>query len=69
MIGKNNAVTFSTKGQGLKTKLFEFLAYLEPVVFPKHHKRISFSFLLEYLQVQGWNIKLLNDLPQPHNMS
>ena len=53
MIGKNNAVTFSTKGQGLKIKLFEFLVYLEPVVFPKHHKRIFFSFLLEYLQVQG----------------
>ena len=39
MIGKNNAVTFSTKGQGLKIKLFEFLVYLEPVVFLKHHKR------------------------------
>ena len=42
MIGKNKAVTFSTKGQG-----FEFLVYLEPVVFPKHHKCISFSFVLE----------------------
>ena len=41
MIGKNNAVTFSTKGQGFKIKLFEFLVYLEPVDFPKHHKRIS----------------------------
>ena len=52
MIGENNAVTFSTKGQGFKIKPFVFLVYLEPV-FPKHHKRISFSFLLEYLQVQG----------------
>ena len=38
MIGKNNAVTYSRKGQGFKIKLFEFLVYLEPVVFPKHHK-------------------------------
>ena len=53
MIGKHKAVTFSTKDQGFQIRLFEFLVYLEPVVFPKHHKCISFSFLLEYLQVQG----------------
>ena len=53
MIRKNKAVTYSTKGQRFKIRLFEFLVHLEPVVFPKHHKRISFSFLLEYRQVQG----------------
>ena len=31
---------------------FKFLVYVKPVCFPKHHKRISFSSLLEYLQVQ-----------------
>ena len=29
--------------------------YIDPDFFPKYHRRISFSFLLEHFQVQGWN--------------
>ena len=61
---KNKAETFPTKRVN-----FWFLWSL---FFSKHHKRISFSFLLGHLQVQGWNnterINFLDRITQANKM-
>ena len=51
----------------------QFLVFVEPInFFSKHHKHISFSFLLGHLQVQGWNnterINFLDRITQANKM-
>ena len=55
-VQNNKAKNLSTNKSKIFVSLFEFLFYVEPVFFPNNHNKcISFSFLLEHLQVQGWN--------------
>ena len=54
MIRKTKLKHFLQMSQEFKSDSLNFW-FLWSLFFSKHHKRISFSFLLGHLQVQGWN--------------
>ena len=71
MIRKTKLEHFLQMSQGFKSDSLNFW-FLRSLFFPKHHKRISVSFLLDHLQVQGWNsteqINFLNHITQANKM-
>ena len=71
MIRKTKLKHFLQTSQGFKTDSLHFW-FLWSLFFSKHHKHISFSFLLEHLQVQGWNntqqINFLDLITQANKM-